>query len=39
MAKSPLPSHGNRFRKKAMRLSEKTEQGDYDYENPKLLNY
>jgi hypothetical protein len=36
MAKSPLPSHGNRFRKKAMRLSEKTEQGDYDYENPKV---
>ena len=36
MSKSPLPSHGNRFRKKAMRLSEKTEQGDYDYENPKV---
>ena len=35
-SESPLPSHGNRFRKKAMRLSEKTEQGDYDYENPKV---
>jgi len=36
MSKSPLPSHGSKFRKRAMRLSKDVEQGDYDYENPRV---
>ncbi len=33
---SPLDKHGDKFRKEAMKLSEGVEQGDYDYENPKV---
>jgi hypothetical protein len=35
--KSPMKKHGDKFRKRAMKLSEKAEQGDYDYDNPKVV--
>ena len=35
--KSPVKKHGDKFRKRAMKLSEKAEQGDYDYDNPKVV--
>jgi len=35
--KSPMKKHGDKFRKRAMKLSEKSEQGDYDYDNPKVV--
>ena len=35
--KAPMKKHGDKFRKRAMKLSEKAEQGDYDYDNPKVV--
>lgn len=32
-----MKKHGDKFRKRAMKLSEKAEQGDYDYDNPKVV--
>ena len=37
MNESPLGKHGDKFRKQARKLSEGTEQGDYDYENKKVV--
>jgi hypothetical protein len=36
MMKSPLCKHGDKLREEAKKLSENAEQGDYDYENPKV---
>ncbi|MBC8397822.1 MAG: hypothetical protein H8E16_12085 [Flavobacteriales bacterium] len=36
MMKSPLYKHGDKLREEAKKLSENAEQGDYDYENPKV---
>ena len=36
MKGSPTYAHAAEFRKKAMKLSEGVEQGDYDYENPEV---
>jgi hypothetical protein len=36
MMKSPLPKHGEKLRQEAKKLSGNVEQGDYDYENPKV---
>jgi len=37
MAGSPYHKHGEKFRKQARKISEGTEQGDYDYENKKVV--
>jgi len=34
---SGLMMHGDKFRDRAKKLSEKSEQGDYDYDNPKVV--
>ena len=36
MMKSPLTKHGEKLRQEAKKLSGNVEQGDYDYENPKV---
>lgn len=36
MVKSPLTKHGEKLRQEAKKLSGDVEQGDYDYENPKV---
>ena len=36
MTKSPLTKHGEKLRQEAKKLSGNVEQGDYDYENPKV---